>query len=150
MSIFPSDQKTESVGIALRLSLPLHLLGSDCAAEYFESLPRDDDFIFDAFSLVDGSLIEALNGINSFPLVNDGLWGLSVGNGGNGGLTSALYITAGPNNESGRLFARIDPTTLTTTAPEPSTILLLGIGVLAIALQGPRARRSSGHVRARP
>lgn len=41
------------------------------------------------------------------PLVVDGLWGLSFGDGANVGATSSLYFTAGPAQESHGLYGRI-------------------------------------------
>jgi uncharacterized protein (TIGR03118 family) len=43
------------------------------------------------------------------PLVIDGLWGLMFGNDGNGGRSSTLYFTAGPDSEGHGLFGAIDP-----------------------------------------
>jgi uncharacterized protein (TIGR03118 family) len=83
----------------------------------------------DAFNPLTGSLIGTLAGINGTPLVDDGLWGLTFGNGGNGGLVDSLYLTAGPNDESGGLFARIDAT------PEPASVLLAVAGLAALCLR---------------
>ncbi len=73
-------------------------------------------------------------------LSNDGLWGLTFGNGGAGGSVNSLYITAGPNDEMGGLFAQIS------AVPEPSSILLLGAGAFLIlvgAISRSRSRRST-------
>jgi uncharacterized protein (TIGR03118 family) len=67
-----------------------------------------------------------VDGTNGQPLAIDGLWGLAVGNGGNGGKTSTLYFAAGPNNESQGLFGAIAP------VPEPSAIALLGAGAAVL------------------
>jgi uncharacterized protein (TIGR03118 family) len=80
-----------------------------------------------------GNLIGTIAGITGTPIVDQGLWSLNFGNGGSGGLTSSLYITAGPNNETGGLFAQIS------TAPEPSTWALGICGVVALLV----ARRRS-------
>jgi uncharacterized protein (TIGR03118 family) len=42
------------------------------------------------------------------PLVIDGLWGLTFGNGGRGGRPGTLYFSAGPDDESHGLFGAID------------------------------------------
>jgi uncharacterized protein (TIGR03118 family) len=63
-------------------------------------------------------------------LVNDGLWGLKFGNGGNGGSTGSLYLTAGLNGEQDGLFARIDAAAV----PEPSTMPLLACGLLLVTM----------------
>lgn len=82
-----------------------------------------------------GALVGTVSDVRGNPLVNDGLWGLTFGNGGNGGNANSLYLTAGLNDESDGLFARIDP------IPEPGTFaLLLGGGVLIVLLRGNRAK----------
>lgn len=83
------------------------------------------DGTINAFDALSGALLGTLADSSGVSLVNDGLWGLDFGNGGNGGLKNALYITAGPNNETGGLFARIDSTTI----PEPSSLFLTGAGL---------------------
>ncbi|HET6437626.1 MAG TPA: TIGR03118 family protein [Anaeromyxobacter sp.] len=44
----------------------------------------------------------------SGPIVIDGLWALSFGNGGPAGPSNTLFFTAGPNDENDGLFGRID------------------------------------------
>jgi uncharacterized protein (TIGR03118 family) len=41
-------------------------------------------------------------------VVIDGLWGIAFGNNGQAGLLNVLYFAAGPHDESGGLFGRID------------------------------------------
>jgi hypothetical protein len=60
-------------------------------------------------------------------ITNTGLWGLTFGNGGNGGSQGSLYFTAGISDETEGLFARID------AVPEPGTFSLLFAAVLAAA-----------------
>jgi uncharacterized protein (TIGR03118 family) len=55
-----------------------------------------------------------------------GLWGLSFGNGGNGGSPGTLYFADGINGETAGLFAALAP------IPEPSTVALTAIGLLAL------------------
>src|SRR5256714_8012417 len=55
-----------------------------------------------------------------------GLWGLSFGNGGNGGSRGTLYFADGINGETAGLFAALAP------IPEPSTLALTSIGLLAL------------------
>jgi uncharacterized protein (TIGR03118 family) len=76
-----------------------------------------------AFKL-DGTFVGTLAAVNGTPLVNDGLWGLTFGNGGNGGTTNALYLTAGLNGESDGLFAQINA-----PVPEPAAFGLLAVGM---------------------
>lgn len=44
------------------------------------------------------------------PIRINGLWGLGVGNGGNGGATNTMFFTAGLNDESDGLFGTLTPT----------------------------------------
>jgi uncharacterized protein (TIGR03118 family) len=69
-----------------------------------------------------------------------GLWALNFGIGAMNGDPNTLYITDGINGEKDGLFAAIDP------VPEPSTLVLLGAGVLSLcALRRRRStRRSEG------
>jgi uncharacterized protein (TIGR03118 family) len=94
------------------------------------------DGAINAFDAATGNLIGTLANAVADPLINDGLWGLGFGNGGNGGLVSSLYITAGPNGETGGLFARIDATQL----PEPSSLVLMAAGMTILVWR----RRDSG------
>ena len=63
------------------------------------------------------------------PLVNDGLWALKFGNGGNGGRTNSLYLTAGLNGEENGLFAQVD------AVPEPGTVALFCGGAAILWLR---------------
>ena len=94
-----------------------------------------------AFDKVTGALVGTLADAASNPLVIDGLWGLAFGNGGNGGSMSSLYVTAGPNEETGGLFARID--TLSVAAvPEPAEFALMLGGLGLLSAQRLRRRRA--------
>jgi len=83
------------------------------------------DGLINVFDSTSGGLLGTLANPGGDPLINEGLWGLRFGNGGSGGLPTSLYITAGPEDESGGLFARID------SVPEPS-IIMLSVTALAI------------------
>lgn len=87
-----------------------------------------------AFDAISGTLIGALADMSQTTLFNDGLWGLSFGNGGNGGSKQSLYITAGPNGETGGLFARID------SVPEPGTLLLVAMPLWRLLRRRPNVR----------
>ncbi|HWB53353.1 MAG TPA: TIGR03118 family protein [Tepidisphaeraceae bacterium] len=60
-----------------------------------------------------GTFVGTIADASDNPIANDGLWGLTFGNGGNGGSPTSLYLTAGLNDEADGLFARID-------LPEPA------------------------------
>lgn len=57
----------------------------------------------------DGKFKGLLERRNEKPVVIDGLWGLTFGNGGRAGRPGTLYFTAGPNGESNGLFGALDP-----------------------------------------
>jgi uncharacterized protein (TIGR03118 family) len=99
------------------------------------------DGTINAFDPSTGNFLGQLDGANGMPLINLGLWDLTVGNGGNGGSKSALYFTAGiPGDgmvEDHGLFGRIAPT------PEPGTSALLGIGLLALIGTVRRRKRAA-------
>ena len=58
---------------------------------------------------VTGEFIDQLRDANNRAITIDGLWGLLVGNGGNGGDVDKVYFTAGPNDEADGLFGSIAP-----------------------------------------
>jgi uncharacterized protein (TIGR03118 family) len=70
-----------------------------------------DGFIH-AFDAASGQALGDLRDPDGEPIQINKLWALQVGNGGNGGLASAVYFTAGPFEESHGLFG-----SLTTAAP---------------------------------
>jgi uncharacterized protein (TIGR03118 family) len=107
----------------------------------FDSLGGDllvGNFGDGLIDVYDGTTFALLGSLGSAgnPLVNDGLWGLQFGNGGNGGLPNSLYLTAGPNDETGGLFARVD------AVPEPSTVLLACSGLALLAVWRRKVARS--------
>jgi uncharacterized protein (TIGR03118 family) len=74
-----------------------------------------------AFDLSNNIFVGQLLGHNGDPLVINGLWGLTTGNGGNAGSSDRLYFTAGPNGKVHGLFGVIQsmqpaPPTITTKA----------------------------------
>jgi uncharacterized protein (TIGR03118 family) len=104
-----------------------------------------NDLLVGNFSFVDGDQINAFdpNGVfaGMIPVnpgagqTSGGLWALNFGIGGSNGDPNTLYITDGIDGETHGLFAAIDP------VPEPSTLALLGAGVLSLCAW--RRRRSA-------
>jgi len=77
-----------------------------------------------------GGMLGTLDDASGNPIVNEGLWGLTFGNGGNGGDKDKLYFTAGipgPDSvEDHGLFASL------AFVPEPGSIVLLAAGLIGI------------------
>lgn len=90
-----------------------------------------------AFDRTTNTFLGQLSGADGQPLTVDGLWGLSVGNGGSAGSAHALYFTAGPDDESHGLFGVMQ------AVPEPSSAALLAAGLLTVALRLRGASRRS-------
>jgi uncharacterized protein (TIGR03118 family) len=86
------------------------------------------------------AFVSTLDGSDGQPIINDHLWALTTRTGGANNNTSAVYFTAGINDEKDGLFGE-----LTSAVPEPSTIVGTASGMLALALtklRGKLARRS--------
>ena len=104
-----------------------------------------NDLLVGNFSFVDGDQINAFDPTGVFkgmiPVnpgagqTSGGLWALNFGIGGSNGDPNTLYINDGIDGETHGLFAAIDP------VPEPSTLALLGAGVLSLCAW--RRRRSA-------
>src|SRR5205814_3723754 len=64
-----------------------------------------------AFNPVSGAYLGTLNDGSGNPLLagDNGLWDLTFGIGGSGGLPGTLYFTTGLNDENDGLFGAIDP-----------------------------------------
>jgi uncharacterized protein (TIGR03118 family) len=77
-----------------------------------------------AFNPTTNAFLGQLPGPGGQPLSIDGLWGLSVGNNGNGGSSQFLYFSAGPDGETHGLFGVV--------VPEPTTMTLFGTGVFGL------------------
>ena len=61
-----------------------------------------------AYDIATGEFLGAINGPDGKPLVIDGLWGLSFGNGFDAQPVNTLFFTAGSNDEADGLYGRID------------------------------------------
>jgi uncharacterized protein (TIGR03118 family) len=90
------------------------------------------DGTINAFSPITGAFLGQLDDASGNPIVNPGLWALTFGNGGNGGIASDLYFTAGSAAENHGLLGSLAPTSPTTSTPEPETLTLLTVGVLGL------------------
>ena len=92
----------------------------------------------DAYNPTTGAFLGVLKDSHGNPIINQGLWGLSFGNGANGFNANDLYFTAGIPGpgavEDHGLFGVIQPT------PEPGMFLPIGALSLALIL---RKRRES-------
>ena len=92
------------------------------------------DGLIHAYDPLSGFLRDTLVDEGNSPIVIDGLWALRFGSGAaNGGSATALYFTAGPDEETGGQFGVI------AAVPEPATLVLVGSGLLA-GLVGRRRR----------
>ena len=89
-----------------------------------------------AYNATTGAWIGTLDGANGDPLVIDGLWALTIGNGGSGGSLNTLYFTAGPNGENDGLFGSL------TAVPEMSTWAMMLAGFAGLGLAAYRSRRA--------
>ncbi len=98
------------------------------------------DGTINAFNPTTGADLGVLTDAKGNPIVNQGLWGLSFGNGSLGQNTGTLYFTAGipgPDDvESHGLFGSLNPT------PEPVTVSLCAGGLVAMMLLRRRSRMS--------
>lgn len=82
---------------------------------------NEGDGRISAFDALTGQFLGQISDAANNPIANPGLWGLTFGNGGNGGSPNTLYFTAGIQGETQGLFGSISP------VPEPSAMILAGI-----------------------
>ncbi|ARO88099.1 PEP-CTERM sorting domain-containing protein [Nitrosospira lacus] len=67
-------------------------------------------------------------GANNLPVVIDGLWAISPGNGVLAGSSNLLYFTAGPNDEAHGVLGVLTP------VPEPSAYAMMLAGLVTLGL----------------
>ena len=79
------------------------------------------------------SFLGQLDGADGSPLMIDGLWALTPGNGGGAGNPQSIYFSSGPDGETHGVFGVIE------VVPEPASIALLGVSLAGIAVARRRA-----------
>lgn len=97
---------------------------------------NEEDGHISAFNFENGTFLGQISGKNGDPLVNPGLWGMSFGNGANGGDLDKLYFAAGINDQKNGLFGSIS------AVPEPSSVALLALGGVLVGAYRLRMRRA--------
>lgn len=90
-----------------------------------------------AFDPITGAFLGALSDALGQPIENDGLWAIKFRDAASGFDPNALFFVAGINDEADGLFGRI------TAVPEPSTYLLLSIGIGLVAIRSRWTARKS-------
>jgi uncharacterized protein (TIGR03118 family) len=93
--------------------------------------------MINAYNATTGTFIGTLDGADGNPLVIDGLWALTIGNGAAGGSLNTLYFTAGPDGESHGLFGSLN------AVPELSTWAMMLAGFAGLGLAAYRKQRTS-------
>src|ERR1700693_1137869 len=93
------------------------------------------DGTISAFDPTSGAFLGTLSNLSGNPIVNSGLWALNFRAPGSGFDPNALFFNAGINNEADGLFGEI-----TVATPEPSTLVLLGLGLGGVGLLRRRTR----------
>lgn len=96
---------------------------------------NEDDRHISAFDFTTGTFLGQLRDSSGDPLANTGLWGLRVGNGGNGGDPGKLYSRRGSMAKQTGCSGNISAVLV----PEPGTLLLVALGCVMLL----RARRDS-------
>jgi uncharacterized protein (TIGR03118 family) len=87
-----------------------------------------------AFDSTSNTFLGQVSGAGGQPLAIDGLWAITPGNDGQAGSSHLLYFSAGPDEEAHGLFGALVP------VPEPSTYMLMGLGLACLTVWGRRRR----------
>jgi uncharacterized protein (TIGR03118 family) len=88
-----------------------------------------------AFNATTGAWVGELALSNGQTFSEGNLWALTFGTGGNNGNPNTLYFTAGGPTETNGLFGSLS------TVPEPTSLLLVGIGGTIVAVARFRRRK---------
>ena len=94
----------------------------------------------DAYDPATGSFLGSLKDAGGNAIVIPDLWGLTFGNGGNGGLKDTLYFAAGIGDEQHGLFGSFG------AVPEPASwaTMMLGFGLVGAGLRRRQAALVAG------
>ncbi|MEI6069418.1 MAG: TIGR03118 family protein [Methylococcaceae bacterium] len=92
------------------------------------------DGTINAFNLTTHHFDGQLTGTDGTPLSIDGLWALTVGNGGGAGSTQSIYFSAGPNGEANGLFGTV------AAVPVPAAVWLFGSALAGFGVFGRRQK----------
>jgi uncharacterized protein (TIGR03118 family) len=101
---------------------------------------NEDDGRISAFNPTTGAFLGQLLDGNGQPIANTGLWGLTFGNGGNGGFPDILYFAAGIQDEEHGLFGSIQ----VVGVPEPASLTFVVVGLLGLMIRRWRFRTGPG------
>jgi uncharacterized protein (TIGR03118 family) len=98
---------------------------------------NEGDGRINAFDPATGTWLGALRDSGGDPIANPGLWGLLVGNDGNGGDSGTLYFVAGIEDEREGLLGAIRLVDVA-SVPEPASWWLLVLGACALLIAARR------------
>jgi uncharacterized protein (TIGR03118 family) len=100
---------------------------------------NEDEGTINAFNALTGAFVGTISDADGHPIVNTGLWALEFRAPGSGFDPNALFFAAGIEDEQHGLFGEI----VAAAVPEPASLALVGIGVIALAVTRRRRTGSS-------